>query len=276
MSNLNMSNAEQATATLEARCGLSRTTEWEKAALVALLVGPPGRPGTYTTHELAALGFTGMKTEQTVRRYRDAWFMVRGDVPRFGEPIELPTEDFPEAPETIRKRQKKEAEAARAAVALQASVTEVARYHGVTPNEVRTDEALMRVAEFVDVRSREAAKVFRSSVDEEARRMLPALYAEAGDGDVVAENRRARYADEREWETRVLGVERQWQQVDDLLARAEEQLNAAITRINWLADPSHPRMEGSETVRDRLPTFKEAIWTIEALIRSASAGDSVA
>lgn len=278
MSNVNMpSSTEQAVAALEAKCRLSAATEWEKAALIAMLVGPP-RPGytdaPYSTSELAALGFHGLRSESTVRRYRDAWFLVRGDMPRSGEPLELPDEDFPEAPETIRKRQQKEAQGARAGVAMQAVVAEVARHHDVAPDEVRASESLMRVVEFVDVRSREAAQKFHTSVGEEARRMLPALYAEAGDGDVVTANRRARSVNEREWEARIYGVPRQWEKVADLLGRGQH--DAALALMNWLTDPANPRLDGVEVVLRRLAEIKEVVWVMEAKIGTSESASKVA
>lgn len=90
--------------------GLERlltATEWEKAAIVAAFVTLDGTPGpkssasssrSLTAPEFAALGITGLKSKDTVRRYVAAWESTGLPKPTPGSDVELPTVPFPEAP----------------------------------------------------------------------------------------------------------------------------------------------------------------------------------
>src|SRR5262245_5499043 len=92
--------AEAAVTELGSLGRLINAKKWERAALVAALVGPapgagPGRgktgnfrPFAYTVKTLCELGFVGMKTDKTVAHYRDVWCRQR-PVPALGESIDL-------------------------------------------------------------------------------------------------------------------------------------------------------------------------------------------
>jgi hypothetical protein len=88
---------------------LLQATEWEKAAIVAAFVTVADREGrpsreTATSSSLsptqfAALGITGLKSKDTVRRYHDAWMDHSGyERPEPG--MEIPT-DLPEWGATV-------------------------------------------------------------------------------------------------------------------------------------------------------------------------------
>lgn len=281
MTDFTMPPVEDYVAALTQRSNLLRSTGWELAAIVAAAVGPRRtgrdpmllllqRETPFTVETLAAMGIRGLTSEHTVRRYRDAWFSLRDDIPQPGETLELPEEDFPESRETQRKHEREAAAAALASAASDTVITVLARHHGVTPEVVKADAGLSKVAEFAEVRVRDAVKAYKSSVHEEAERLIPAMYAEADGGDVVAVNRRARSISEREWEARTQGVERQWEKAAATLARARSSFGIVGNDVRWLTNPQNPRVEGAEAVLQEVERIKEDIWAIEARIRSAT------
>lgn len=96
---------------------LMTARKWERAALVACLVGPglghgPGRglgkavelqAFPYTIKDLAALGIHGLSSNKTIAGYRDAWCRDGRRPPDFGDEIDLDglpewTGAFPERP----------------------------------------------------------------------------------------------------------------------------------------------------------------------------------
>lgn len=87
---------------LTALDGLATASEWARAAIVAAWVvlqdGPGGIVNSdngLTTTAFAELGIAGLKSPNSVRRYRLAW----GDRPRptLGEPVVLPSDPFPKS-----------------------------------------------------------------------------------------------------------------------------------------------------------------------------------
>lgn len=76
---------------------LLTATEWERAAIVAALVGPatgsgrkPEKPenGFLTLKDLAAKGIIGLRKTDTIANYRDRWIENR-PFPKLGEKIDL-------------------------------------------------------------------------------------------------------------------------------------------------------------------------------------------
>src|SRR5262245_2691485 len=98
--------AEAAVTELGSLGRLINAKKWERAALVAALVGPPTGSGgdhggnqhgnwqtgnsrfAYTVKTLCELGIVGMKTDKTVAHHRDVWCRQR-PVPALGESIDL-------------------------------------------------------------------------------------------------------------------------------------------------------------------------------------------
>lgn len=89
---------------------LARVTDWKKAAIVAALVGPNMGVGIgerfslgqrhypFSPKALTQLGIVGLRSDSTVRRYRDTWFAVRTTAPMLdGSEIDLPDDEFPES-----------------------------------------------------------------------------------------------------------------------------------------------------------------------------------
>lgn len=112
-----------------------RDTQWEKAALVAVLVGPNhgrGKSGSrarrwpYSTDSLAELGVPTLRSGDTVRRYRDTWFAYHDDAPELGGVVTLPGIPFPETAVAAKKRRReqigREAEAAQRQAELVATL----------------------------------------------------------------------------------------------------------------------------------------------------------
>jgi hypothetical protein len=77
--------------------------KWERAAIIAALVGPgvghgPGRglqkavqlqAFPYTVTALAALGIHGLRSNKTIANYRDAWFRDGREAPDLGDVVDL-------------------------------------------------------------------------------------------------------------------------------------------------------------------------------------------
>jgi hypothetical protein len=95
-------------AQLEGVSKLLHAQQWERAALITALVGPPtgrtGRPSKKSLHvvtyrysvaTLAALNFPGLRSQDTVRHYRDQWCKNR-PVPDLGDEIDLDDPPLPE------------------------------------------------------------------------------------------------------------------------------------------------------------------------------------
>jgi hypothetical protein len=81
--------------------------QWERAAIVAALVGPPtggrGKSGNpdfpYGTVTLARLGIVGLTRSDTVAHYRDAWCVGAGlPAPTLGDKVNVPDLDWPPNP----------------------------------------------------------------------------------------------------------------------------------------------------------------------------------
>ena len=76
---------------------LLTATHWARAALVCALVGRsqgPGRPEMHeksciTVRELAAQGIAGLRTQDSIRKYRDRWLDLRRGVPELGATVDL-------------------------------------------------------------------------------------------------------------------------------------------------------------------------------------------
>lgn len=96
--------------TLDELQGMARlltATDWERAAIVAAFVevGEHGgdrtskRTSALAPKEFAALGIAGLRSDNTVRRYADAWRSTGLPRPTPGEPVTLPTDPFPAAPQ---------------------------------------------------------------------------------------------------------------------------------------------------------------------------------
>jgi hypothetical protein len=78
---------------------LMTARQWQRAALIALLVGPErgkGRPPQsltiatfpYSTVKLADLGIVGLRSANTVARYRNIWVRER-PIPDYGDEVDL-------------------------------------------------------------------------------------------------------------------------------------------------------------------------------------------
>src|SRR5262245_45694893 len=91
--------AEAAITELGSLGRLINAKKWERAALVAALVGPAPGAGArtdlghmsevaYTPVALAELNITGLTNEKRVRYYRDVWCNQR-PVPTLGESVDL-------------------------------------------------------------------------------------------------------------------------------------------------------------------------------------------
>jgi len=92
--------ADGAIAQLGSLGRLINARKWERAAIVASLIGPapgagPGRGNTgispsfpHTATTLAALGMVGLRDPKQIRYYRDVWLRHRA-VPAFGESVDL-------------------------------------------------------------------------------------------------------------------------------------------------------------------------------------------
>jgi hypothetical protein len=105
-------SANAAVAALTDLGALVTATEWQRAAIVATLVGPaPGSGGppdrggqsprtgfAYTPTTLAALGITGLRKTDTIARYRDAWFDAGRTAPTLGQTVDL--DGLPDWPPT--------------------------------------------------------------------------------------------------------------------------------------------------------------------------------
>jgi hypothetical protein len=80
---------------------------WERAAIVAALIGPapgagPGRGKSgvphsfpHTIKSLTALRIVGLRDNHTIMRYRDAWYEAGMPTPEFGKMCDLPDLDWP-------------------------------------------------------------------------------------------------------------------------------------------------------------------------------------
>lgn len=90
---------------------LAASREWERAALVALMVSPgrAGRPRKnvdrraqisaqekYSISEFTRLGIYGLSSVHAVRAYLKAWDMSGQDAPEWGRKIEVPDGPFPD------------------------------------------------------------------------------------------------------------------------------------------------------------------------------------
>lgn len=82
---------------------LLTATEWERAAILAAFVRLDEHGGDKTktesslasTAEFAAKGIVGLKSKDTVRRYVNAWMDEVKVRPTPGQPVDLPTAEFP-------------------------------------------------------------------------------------------------------------------------------------------------------------------------------------
>lgn len=154
---------------MEGVATLLHAKNWERAALIATLVGPPtgrtGRPkkslhvGTsyqYSPATLAALQLNGLRSQDTIRHYRDQWCKHR-DVPHLGDTVDL--DGLPEWEGTNTARARKERETPGSLTYAHksnkpSSVTEQTKVYGITDPEGdatrRADRAgrdLLRAAE---------------------------------------------------------------------------------------------------------------------------------
>jgi hypothetical protein len=86
---------------------LAATRDWERAALVSLLVksagvGRPKKSVTsnanpqMTINEFTRLGVYGFRTHNSVRAYLKAWKAGGMDIPVWGQKTELPSAEFPD------------------------------------------------------------------------------------------------------------------------------------------------------------------------------------
>jgi hypothetical protein len=84
--------------------------EWDRAALIALLVKPgkPGRKRTnvrpsgqepYTINEFVRLGVYGFRSKDAVRAYLKAWELSGLPTPEWGGKVEMPCTEFPDVSE---------------------------------------------------------------------------------------------------------------------------------------------------------------------------------
>ncbi len=84
---------------------LLTATEWERAAIVATFVTAgnvgdnqhtiePARSSSLSPVEFAALGITGLRSKDTVRRYHDAWMNAGQPRPKPGDTVALPEVAF--------------------------------------------------------------------------------------------------------------------------------------------------------------------------------------
>jgi hypothetical protein len=93
---------------------LAATREWERAALVSLLVKNKGRGrpsrGTsggfnkYSISEFARIGIYGFCSEIIVAAYLRIWEMTGLAIPSPGEKVTLPSQDFPDLNEILGRR----------------------------------------------------------------------------------------------------------------------------------------------------------------------------
>ena len=93
---------------------LAAAREWERAALVALLVknNGRGRPRSgvargfnkYTISEFTRIGIYGFKTDIIVAAYLRIWEMTGLPVPEPGERVTLPIQDFPDLNEILGRK----------------------------------------------------------------------------------------------------------------------------------------------------------------------------
>lgn len=81
---------------------LLTATEWERAAIVAAFVEEGEGRGksvnassSISPQEFAALGITGLRSKDTVRRYVRAWMDEVGTRPQAGHSVSLPSKLFP-------------------------------------------------------------------------------------------------------------------------------------------------------------------------------------
>lgn len=106
---------EEATDRLTGLERLLTATEWEKAAIVAAFVttseqgkgGAAKASSSLSPIQFAALGITGLKSKDTVRRYAEAWEKSGKPKPRPGVQVTLPTVDFTEIAGTVQTTQQK-------------------------------------------------------------------------------------------------------------------------------------------------------------------------
>lgn len=92
---------EEALAALDSIGRLGTATGWARAALIYALVGPaPGsgrrthKEGFLLISDLAEKGIHGLRDRATIRRYRDAW-EATGRPAELGQPVDLPTDEWP-------------------------------------------------------------------------------------------------------------------------------------------------------------------------------------
>lgn len=101
---------------------LAATRDWERAALVALLVksagvGRPKKSVTsnanpqMTINEFTRLGVYGFRTHNSVRAYLKAWKAGGMDIPIWGQKTELPSAEFPDFAELYGREQTDDAPA---------------------------------------------------------------------------------------------------------------------------------------------------------------------
>lgn len=101
------SNLDQAVERLATLEGIATATGWERAAIVYAFVDRPGtcrkqdqsKGALISTHDFAAFGIVGLKSQHTVERYYDAWkFAITHHGAAEVEPggtVELPTAEWP-------------------------------------------------------------------------------------------------------------------------------------------------------------------------------------
>lgn len=96
---------------LEGASRLLMATDWEKAAIVAAFVEVVEHGGDRTSKrtfalapkEFAALGIAGLKSDNTVRRYVEAWQSTGLPRPHPGDTVDLPQIRFPAVPRPVVK-----------------------------------------------------------------------------------------------------------------------------------------------------------------------------
>ncbi len=85
---------------------LLTATDWERAAIVFVFTDISNSrahlhaSSSMSVTEFARLGIAGLKSKDTVRRYHEAWVKYGDTSIQPGDQVELPTDTFPESPDS--------------------------------------------------------------------------------------------------------------------------------------------------------------------------------
>jgi hypothetical protein len=108
---------EKAVNQLASLSALAAAREWERAALVALLVeSRRGRPKVgpkfdrYSISDFARVGIYGLRSTNTIAAYLKIWGMTGLPVPEPGDKVTLPLQEFPDMGEIYGREPKVEDE----------------------------------------------------------------------------------------------------------------------------------------------------------------------